>query len=111
MNVQEVIRRTKGAELPDIGLTWYQEDGTTLYNFSSGWTFAVRIGTPGETALVTPTAAGAATAPNITISFATGALDSVPEGTYHLDVTPRFTALTKDLDTKTWLFQVRAGVS
>jgi hypothetical protein len=107
----EVIRRTKGAELPDIGITWYQEDGVTLYNFSAGWTFAVRIGNPGATALVTPTAAGAATAPNIVITFAAAALDSIPAGSYHLDVTPRFTALTKDLDTRTWLFQVLEGVA
>jgi len=109
--MQEVIRRTKGSELPDIGLTWYQEDGVTLYNFSSGWTFAVRIGNPGSIALVTPTATGAATAPNITITFAANALDAIPAGSYHLDVTPRFTALTKDLDTRTWLFQVRDAVA
>jgi hypothetical protein len=107
----EVIRRTKGSELPDIGITWYQEDGVTLYNFSSGWTFAIRIGNPGSAALVTPSGAGAATAPNITITFASNALDAIPAGTYHLDVTPRFTALTKDLDTRTWLFQVRDGVT
>jgi hypothetical protein len=109
--MQEVIRRTKGSELPDIGIIWYQEDGVTLYNFSAGWTFAVRIGNPGSTALVTPSAVGAATAPNLTIIFAANALDTIAAGTYHLDVTPRFTALTKDLDTRTWLFQVRDGVA
>jgi hypothetical protein len=110
-DVQEVIRRTKGSELPDIGLTWYQQDGTTLYDFSSGWTFAVRIGSPGLSALVTPSAVGAATAPNITITFAADALNTIPAGSYHLDVTPRFTALTKDLDTRTWLFQVLEAVA
>jgi hypothetical protein len=109
--MKEIIRRTKGAELPDIGITWYQQDGVTLYNFSSGWTFTVRIGTPGVAALITPTAVGAATAPNITISFAVDALNTIPAGTYHLDVTPRFTGTSKDLDTRTWLFQVLESVA
>lgn len=109
--MQEVIRRTKGAELPDVGITWFQQDGVTLYNFSSGWTFTVRIGVPGQAALVIPTATGAATAPNITVTFNPAALDTIPAGSYHLDVTPRFTATSKDLDTRTWLFQVRDGVA
>jgi hypothetical protein len=107
----KVFQRTKGSELPDIAITWYQNDGTTLYNFSSGWTFAVRIGNPGQPSLVTPTATGAATAPNLTITFDPAALDSIAVGTYHLDVTPRFTGTSKDLDTRTWLFQVLDGVA
>lgn len=109
--MKEIIRRTKGAELPDIGITWYQQDGTTLYNFSTGWTFTVRIGVPGQAALVTPSATGAATAPNITITLNIGALDAIPAGSYHLDVTPRFTGTSKDLDPRTWLFQVLEGVA
>jgi hypothetical protein len=105
-----VFRRTKGAELPDIAITWYQQDQVTLYNFSTGWTFAVRIGVPGQPALVTPGATGAATAPNLTITFAPDALNTIPAGSYHLDVTPRFTGTSKDLDTRTFLFQVLEGV-
>jgi hypothetical protein len=107
----KVFQRTKGSELPDIAVTWYQNDGVTLYNFSSGWTFAVRIGNPGQAALVTPTATGAATAPNLTITFDPDDLNTIPAGTYHLDVTPRFTGTSKDLDTRTWLFQVLEGVA
>jgi hypothetical protein len=106
-----VFRRTKGAELPDIAITWYQQDQVTLYNFSSGWTFAIRIGVPGQAALVTLTGTGAATAPNLTISFAPDALNTIAAGTYHLDVTPRFTGTSKDLDTRTFLFQVLEGVA
>jgi len=109
--VNEIVYITKGCELPDRGVTWYQEDGVTLYNFSAGWTFAVRIGTPGQPALVTPSATGAATAPNIIITFATGALDNISPGAYHLEVTPRFTALTKDLDTRKWLCLVSDSVA
>jgi hypothetical protein len=109
--MKEIVYITKGSELPDRGITWYQEDGVTLYNFSSGWSFVVRIGSPGQPALVTPSATGAATAPNIIITFATGSLDSIPVGAYHLEVTPRFTALTKDLDTRKWLCLVSEGVA
>jgi hypothetical protein len=105
-----VFRRTKGAELPDIAITWYDPAGA-LYNFSSGWTFAVRIGNPGQTALVSPSATGAATAPNLTITFAPDALNTIAAGSYHLDVTPRFTGTSKDLDTRTFLFQVLEGVA
>jgi hypothetical protein len=105
-----VFRRTKGAELPDIAITWYDPSGV-LYNFSSGWTFAVRIGVPGQTALVTPGATGAATAPNLTVTFAPNALDAIAAGSYHLDVTPRFTGTSKDLDTRAFLFQVLDGVA
>jgi hypothetical protein len=104
-----VIRRTKGTELPNFDITWYRPDGT-LYDFSAGWTFTVRIGNPGQAALVTPATAGAATAPNLVISFAANALDTIPASSYHLDVTPRFTATSQDLDTRTWLFQVLNGV-
>jgi hypothetical protein len=106
-----VFRRYKGSELPDIAITWYQNDGVTLYNFSSGWTFAVRIGVPGQAALVTPSATGAATAPNLTITFNVGALDSIPTGSYEISVTPRFTGTSKDLDPRVGLFQVLEGVA
>jgi hypothetical protein len=104
-----VIQRTKGTELPNINITWYDPAGA-LYNFSAGWTFNIRIGNPGQAALVTPTAVGAATAPNLVISFAANALDTIPAGSYHLDITPRFTATSQDLDTRTELFQVLNGV-
>lgn len=103
------FRRAKGTELEDIDITWY-DPGDAIRDFSGGWTFAVRIGTPGQAALVEPDAAGAATAPNLTISFPAGALDAIPAGTYHLDVTPRFTGTSQDLNTRTWLFQVLDGV-
>jgi hypothetical protein len=105
-----VIRRYKGSELPDVSITRYQPDGQ-LYQFATGWTFTVRIGVPGQAALVTPTATGANTAPNILVTFAPNALDSITQGTYHLEVTPRFTGTSKDLDSDVILFQVLEGVA
>jgi hypothetical protein len=107
--MSQVFQRTKGSELEDIDITWYDPAGA-IRDFSAGWTFAIRIGTPGQAALVEPSAAGAATAPNLTISFAAGALDTIPAGSYHLDVTPRFTGTSQDLTTRTWLFQVLDNV-
>lgn len=84
-----------GAELPDVGITWYATDGTVI-DFASGWTFQVKIGVKGSAALLTKTAGivGAATAPNITIVWTAGELDAIPSGVYTLQV--RATSASKD---------------
>ena len=104
-----VLRYTRTDELEPVSITWYQPNGT-LYNFTSGWTFRARIGT-GSGFLVEKTTGftGAATAPNLSINFTTGELDGVPSGTYHLDVQATFTATAQTI-TRTWVFQVLAGV-
>lgn len=107
--MSQIFQRAKGTELEDIDISWYDPAGA-LRDFSSGWSFAVRIGIPGQPALVEPAAAGAASAPNLTISFTDGMLDDIPAGSYHLDVTPRFDGTSQDLTTRTWLFQVVEGV-
>jgi hypothetical protein len=107
-----VIRYTKGAEVPGVDYTWPEPDGT-LYNFSTGWTFTARIGVPGQPALLQKTTGftGAATAPNLVFAgFTAGELDAIPAGTYHLDVIPRITATSQDLQPSTRLFQILDGV-
>ncbi len=105
----EILRYTRGDELEPVAITWYQPDGT-LYNFSSGWTFRARIGT-GSGFLVEKTTGftGAATAPNLSLNFTTGELDGVASGTYHIDIQATLTATVQTI-TRTWLFQVLAGV-
>lgn len=104
-----VFRYTKGAELESIDITWRQPNGT-LYDFSTGWTFTVRVGTPGSAALLQKTSGitGAATAPNLVIAWSAAELDAIPTGSYHLDVTARI-ANNKDL-TRTFMFQILDGV-
>lgn len=107
-----VIRYTKGAELPGIDYVWPEPDGS-LYDFSSGWTFTARIGVPGLPALLQKTSGfvGSGTAPNLRLTgFTAGELDALPAGSYHLDVIPRLTAGSQDLQPDTRLFQILDGV-
>lgn len=69
----------KGAELPDRGIEWRDANGNII-DFSSGWTWQLKIGlTADGTAAITKTTGitGAATSPNVTISFSAGELDGL----------------------------------
>jgi hypothetical protein len=75
----------KTGERPDLQL-WLLDDDGTLIDFSSGYTFAFKIGRPGSAAEYTKTsnitgAAGAGTepdgTPNITMTFTAAELDDV----------------------------------
>lgn len=71
---------TRGAELPSITIEALDADGQPI-DFSSGWTFQVKVGEPGKTALVTTTSVGGAAAkPNLTVNFAPGLLDALTTG-------------------------------
>ena len=79
----------QGAERPALSL-WLHDDDGDLIDFSSGYTFEFKIGSPGETAALTKTtgiagAAGAGTepdgTPNVTVTWAEDELDLTP-GTY-----------------------------
>lgn len=74
----------QGADLPDLAFDWKDSAGA-LINFSSGWTFALRVGQPGAAATLTKSTGitGASTSPNITVAWATsGELNTLPAGTY-----------------------------
>jgi hypothetical protein len=90
----KIIRYRRTAERPDLAL-WLLDDDGTLIDFSTGYTFQLKIGDPGSTALLTKTlnitgATGAGVeptgTPNITIGWAAGELDITP-GTYELQLT------------------------
>lgn len=79
------------ADRPDIRL-WLLDDDGTLVDFSSGYTFAFKIGIRGQAADLSKTtgitgAAGAGTeptgTPNATISFDAGELDALTAGRYY----------------------------
>jgi hypothetical protein len=60
----------KGADLPDLAVDWEDSTGD-LIDFSDGWTFTVRVGLVGQTALFTKTTGitGSAASPNVTIAW------------------------------------------
>lgn len=91
------IEYYRGAELPDAEITWLDSAGSVI-NFSTGYTFQVKIGNSGSSALFTKSTGitGASTAPNILISWSTDDLSSLPAGTYDMDITANLTAQNKD---------------
>lgn len=87
----------KGAELPDVAMTW-NDPVSGIIDFTSGWTFSLRIGAVGQTALLEKTSGftpGAAP-PNLVIAWAAGELDSLPPGVHTVDVEARNTGSNKD---------------
>lgn len=80
----------KGAALPDLACLWEDDDGDII-DFTSGYTFIAKVGTPGATALFTKTTGfvGAATDPNLTLLWpTTGELQSLaPNQSYTIDIT------------------------
>ena len=92
--MNNTIRYRRSAERPDLQL-WIQDDDGDLIDFSSGYTFEVKIGQLGSAAALTKTllitgAAGAGTeptgTPNITIAWSAGELDLTP-GYYDMQLT------------------------
>lgn len=79
-----------GAEDPTYPVTWRDSAGAVI-DFS-GATFTLRLGHPGRTAVLEKTSGivGAATAPNVTVTWAPTDFDDVPAGTYVLQLTPTF---------------------
>lgn len=74
------VRMAVGAELPDITAVWRDSEGT-LIDFSSGWTFTLKLNTF-PPFVKTTGITGAATSPNVRIAFAAGELDDLPPGTH-----------------------------
>lgn len=78
-----------GSDLPDLEISWLDSSGAVI-DFAAGYSFSLKIGDPGSTALVTKTTGitGAATAPNVTVVWATaGELNTLTPGIYDADLT------------------------
>jgi hypothetical protein len=72
----------QGADLPDLTINWVV--GGVLLDMT-GHTFVLRLGTPGDPAVLEKTTGitGAATSPNVTIAWATtGELNTLAAGFY-----------------------------
>ena len=90
-------------ELPAIGLEWLLGSTGAVIDFSTGYTFTLKLvnATTLATALTKTTLiTGAATAPNITIDFATGELAAITSSAngvlYNAILTARRTSDSKD---------------
>ena len=84
------LKYYRTAERPDIKL-WLLDDDGELVDFSTGYTFTFKLGTPGATATFTKAtgitgAAGSGVeptgAPNVTLTFAAAELDGLTAGLY-----------------------------
>jgi hypothetical protein len=98
-----IIKYYKGAEHPDIRLTWLSDAGTVI-DFSAGYTFELKIGHGGSAAVLTKSTgiAGAQTSPNITVTFFAAELDSLPAGLYEGQLRANLTASNKDRYMRFW---------
>jgi hypothetical protein len=91
------------AERPDIAM-WILDDDGDLIDFSTGYTFAWKLGSPGAAASFTKTtlitgAAGAGVeatgTPNILIQFVAAELDDVDPGSYTWQLTATSSSLSR----------------
>ncbi len=100
------LRYYVGSDLPDTQITVRNGDGT-YPDFSSGYTFAVKVAPAGSTsASFTKStsitgAAGSATVANVSVSWATsGELNSLTAGYYILQL-----QVTRSSDSRQWIDQ------
>ena len=87
----------QGADLPDLTLEW-RDSNNSLLALATGWTFQLKLGTPGSTAVLTKTTGitSADTAPNVTITWPTSAeLNTLTPGYYHCELTATRTSDSK----------------
>ena len=83
------VTYVKGSDLADLAITWQNSAGEVI-DFSTGYTFAAKVGSPGTAATFDKSTGftGAAVAPNLTIQWAVaGELNTLPGGAHTLQVT------------------------
>jgi hypothetical protein len=86
--MSEIPEYIQGADIPDLTITWLDQAGDVI-DYSSGYTFSLKLGQPGQAAALTKSTGitGAATSPNITVTWAaSNELNTLDAGTYTLDV-------------------------
>lgn len=96
------IEYIQGSELPNPEVPWFEDDGVTQRDFSTGWTFKVLVGQAGSAAVFEKTDGvtgfNAASPYQILIEWDAGELDDLtPGGTYRVDIEATFTATGQSL--------------
>jgi hypothetical protein len=94
------ITYIQGAELPDIEVTWNDSDGNAI-DFTSGWTFTLRIGQTGQAASLEKTtgitgSSGVGGTPNVVISWSSTELETLAVNSYKMQLIARNTSSGKD---------------
>lgn len=82
------IEYVAGAELPDLTVVWKDSTGAVI-PFGTGWAITARVGKPGAAAdIVKATGITPAdAAPNVTIGWTAGELDTLAAGFYDVQLT------------------------
>lgn len=103
------VTYVQGADLPDLAINWYDRN-KVLIDFTTGYTFELKVGKLGQTALITKTSGFIASliAPNLTVGWGTaGELNTLTPGLYKAQLKATRTAdgkarfLTFDLEVST----------
>jgi hypothetical protein len=88
----------QGADLPDLTVEWRDRLNNLVAFGSVAHTFSLKVGTPGQAAVMTKTTGitGADTAPNVTIAWAAAAeLNTLTPGHYDAELTATRTSDSK----------------
>ena len=107
----EKVEYVQGSDLPDLALSWFDYSGAII-DFTSGYSFELKLGKPGSPALVTKTTGFTAllTDPNLIVSWAsTGELNSIAVGEYRCQIRATRIADNKQRTTIFW-FVVLPGI-
>jgi len=107
-----------GAELPSVPIVWLDTSDNVI-DFSTGWTFTLKVGVAGLPAVLTKTdgIAGAnpvptkeSGAPNVTITWDAGELDDLTPRAWTCQLQAHNTATDKDR-IRSFLLQIVEGVA
>ena len=82
------VEYLQGADLPDLAITWLNSAGN-LVDFTTGYSFELKVGRPGSVALFTKSTGFSAslTDPNLTVAWAnTGELNTIAAGQYRCQI-------------------------
>jgi hypothetical protein len=78
------VEYVQGADLPDLAINWYDSE-KVLIDFTTGYNFELKVGKPGQAALITKSTGFIASlvSPNLTVQWAAeGELNTLIPGVY-----------------------------
>lgn len=111
----QVVEYTPGAEIPDITFTWKDANGLVIDFVAQPHTFSFRVGAvpPFSKGVLAGSQTGitsAASAPNVTVSLASGDLDALAPGDHAGQLWARRTADGKDRQPVRFVFRVLPAI-
>ena len=95
------IEYIKGSELPNPEIPWYEDDGVTKRDFSSGWTFKALVGQADQAATFEKTEGitgfNASSDYQVLIEWDAGELDDLGVATHRVDIEATYTETGQSL--------------